>query len=182
MIPFPAEIPEISCLVCLSCRMWRVARHISCLFSPPPLLPYPARYDLDPTDAWCGGAIDAKITSHALRAANLSTSAISGIYKFACNTMQLLQKHDYSTPPLRTNARWHREPPFLFVAACSPWLQKSAAWGAADKIWIWLDSRNAAGNVKMAWHHDAVSGYVASSLKMYRFLNLDGPIKIMPDK
>ena len=30
----------------------------------------------------------------------------------------------------------------------------------------------------MAWHHDAVSGYVASSLKMYRFLNLDGPIKI----
>jgi hypothetical protein len=42
------------------------------------LLLRPARYDLDATDAWCGGAIDAKITSHALRAVNLSTSAISG--------------------------------------------------------------------------------------------------------
>jgi hypothetical protein len=36
----------------------------------------------------------------------------------------------------------------------------------------------------MAWYHphDAGSGYVASSLKLYRFLNLDsGIIKIVPD-
>jgi hypothetical protein len=38
--------------------------------------------------------------------------------------------------------------------------------------------------MKMAWYHphDTGSGYVASSLKMYRFLNLDsGIIKIVPD-